>query len=239
MPELSFQVETVEVDAFAASPLLNFKLRITASDSTEQIQNIVLRCQVQIESTRRRYSPEDQVRLKDLFGAQDRWSQTLRTMLWTHATAIVPPFSGTTIVDLPVACTFDFNVAATKYFQGLADGEVPLALLFSGSVFYRDAEGELQLTQIPWEKETRYRLPVQLWHKMIDVYYPHSAWLRLGRDAYDRLCRFKVRHGIPTWEGTIERLLEASGEARDQSPARQSSAAVGQDSLVAVERTPS
>ena len=218
MPELNFQVEGVEVVSHAVAPLLNFKLRISCSDPAEFIQNIALRCQVQIETTRRRYSPEDRARLKDLFGEPDRWNQTLRTMLWTHTTAIVPPFSGTTVADLPVPCTFDFNVAATKYFDGLEDGEVPLALLFSGSVFYRDSQGDLQVTQIPWDKETQHRLPVQIWHKMMDLYYPNSAWLRVRRDLYDRLCTFKVRHGIPTWEQTIEQLLDASeGTATDEA----------------------
>jgi hypothetical protein len=213
MPDLNFQIEGTEVDAHAVSPLLNFKLRITNADPAELIQNIALRCQVQIESARRRYSPEDQARLRDLFGEPDRWRQTLRTMLWTHVSAIVPPFSGVTTVDLPVPCTFDFNVAATKYFHGLEDGEVPLALLFSGSIFYRDAGGELQVTQIPWDKETQHRLPVRIWQEMMDVYYPNSAWLRLRRDSYDRLSAFKVRHGIPTWEQAIERLLDATDDA--------------------------
>ena len=61
-------------------------------------------------------------------------------------------------VDLPVPCSFDFNVAATKYFYGLEGGEVPLAFLFSGTVFYRDADDFLQMEQIPWSKEAEYRL---------------------------------------------------------------------------------
>jgi hypothetical protein len=210
MPELSFQVESVDVDAKAISPLLVFKLRVENADSAQLIQNVALRCQLQIESTRRRYSPEEQTRLKDLFGESDRWNQTLRAMLWTHASAIVPPFTGATIADLPVPCTFDFNVAATKYFAGLADGEIPLEFLFSGSVFYRDDAAELQVTQIPWDKEAKFRLPVQTWQRMIDIYYPNSAWLNLHRDTYDRLCEFKVQHGLPTWEHAIERLLDSA-----------------------------
>ncbi|HEX4000310.1 MAG TPA: DUF6084 family protein [Pirellulales bacterium] len=215
MPELNFQVEAVEADRHSISPLLIFKLRITNADPEEQIQSIALRCQLQIESTRRRYSPEEQAHLKDLFGEPDRWNQTLRGMLWTHASAQVPPFLGSVVADLPVPCTFDFNVAATKYFHGLADGEVPLILLFSGSVFYRDGGGELQVCQIPWDKETRHRLPVAVWQRMMDIHYPNSAWLSLRTDAYDRLCRFKVQHGIPTWEQAIERLLDAAGDELD------------------------
>ena len=58
-------------------------------------------------------------------------------MLWTHASAVVPSFTGSTAVELQVPCSFDFNVAATKYFHGLADGDIPLCLMFSGTVFLR------------------------------------------------------------------------------------------------------
>ena len=121
---------------------------------------MALRCQVQIEATRRRYGPEEQARLVDLFGEPDRWSRTLRTLLWAHASAVVPSFTGSTLVELPVPCTFDFNVAATKYFHSLEHGEVPLSLQFSGTIFYAAEDGGLQVAQIPWDKEANYRLPV-------------------------------------------------------------------------------
>jgi hypothetical protein len=31
----------------------------------------------------------------------------------------------------------------------------------------------------------------------------------LGRDAFERLYRYKVEHGIPTWEQAIESILAA------------------------------
>ena len=100
-------------------------------------------------------------------------------MLWTHASVTVPPFRESTVVDLPVACTFDFNVAAAKYFAGLDDGEVPLNLMFSGTIFYETADGGLQIEQIPWDSEAKYRLPVRVWKEMMDIYYPNIAWLCL------------------------------------------------------------
>src|SRR6202040_379549 len=108
-----------------------------------------LRCQILIEASKRRYTGGEQERLQDLFGAPERWGQTLRGMLWTHASTVIPPFKETTIVDLPVPCTFDFNVAAAKYFAGLGDGEVPLCLQFSGTAFYESSEDSLQVAQIP------------------------------------------------------------------------------------------
>jgi hypothetical protein len=134
-------------------------------------------------------------------------------MVWIQTGVIVPPFTGHTVVDLPVLCTFDFNVAATKYFYALHDGEVPLTLLFSGSVFYAGPESSgLQVSPIPWEKETVFRLPVQVWKDMMDHYYPNSAWLCLRQDVFDQLYLYKSRQGLPTWDQALQRLLDVSSE---------------------------
>ena len=145
--------------------------------------------------------------MRDLFGEPERWGQTLKNMLWTHASVVAPAFQDSIVVDLPVPCTFDFNVASTKYFHGLADGDVPLNFLFSGTVFYADGDGALQVAPIPWDKEARFRMPVKTWNEMMDIYYPNSAWLCLRRDAFDRLHQYKMRFGIPTWEQVLERIV--------------------------------
>lgn len=207
MPNLSFQVDAAEAVAFAASPQLVFKLRIANANAEEAIQSIALRCQIQIQATQRKYAVEEQKRLLDLFGVPERWSRTLRSMLWTHASVMVPPFAGSTLVELPVPCTFDFNVAATKYFAALEDGEVPLELMFSGTIFYQTPGLNLQVEQIPWDRETKYRLPVSVWREMMDLYYPNSAWLCLRRDVFERLSQYKMERGILTWEQALESLL--------------------------------
>ncbi|HKO96417.1 MAG TPA: DUF6084 family protein [Pyrinomonadaceae bacterium] len=219
MPNLTFQVEGAEAVEFAASPQLAFKLRIENQEAGELIQSVALRCQIQIEVARRKYDESEQKRLLDLFGEPERWSRTLRSMLWTHANVMVPPFQGTTLVDLPVPCTFDFNVAATKYFAALEDGEVPLNLMYSGTVFYESPGGSMQVQQIPWDREARYRLPITVWQQMMAHYYPNSAWLNLRRDVFDRLAQYKMERGIPTWEQALERLLaeaEQSGKTTRQ-----------------------
>jgi Family of unknown function (DUF6084) len=211
MPDLNFRVDHAAPVPYAAAPLLAFSLEITNAGD-EAIHTIVLRCQIQIEPARRKYDAEAQLRLLDLFGETERWSQTLRNMHWTHAHVVVPSFSGTIVAELQVPCTFDFNVAATKYFYGIKEGDIPLCLMFSGSVFYEGDSGALQVAPIAWEKEARFRLPCKVWHDMMDVYYPNSAWLSLRRDAFDRLSRYKTLHSIPTWEQALERLVPATEE---------------------------
>src|ERR1700690_209387 len=212
MPELEFKVEGASAVPYAASPLLSFQLRVRNSGGEEAIHTVVLRAQIQIEVTRRHYSAGEQAKLLDLFGQPDRWGQTLRNLLWTHAIVVVPPFAKETVVELQVPCTFDFNVAATKYFHGLDDGDLPLNFLFSGTVFYADNGGQLQVAPISWEKEAKFKLPLKAWKDLIDYYYPNSAWLYLRRDVFDRLYQFKVRNGITSWEQVIERVLAGTEE---------------------------
>ncbi|MGC2238576.1 MAG: DUF6084 family protein [Pyrinomonadaceae bacterium] len=217
MADLNFEILDVEPQKYAASPQLIFKLRVASENELEVIQNIALRCQIQIETTRRRYSKAEQKRLRDLFGEPSRWGQTLKTMLWTHANVSVPSFRGGTTFDVPVECTFDFNVAATKYFAGLEDGEIPLLFQFSGTIFYADDNGALQVAQIPWSKETKFSLPASVWQAMMDIYYPNSAWLRLRRDVFERLLEYKVKNGIPTWEQTLESILPDVKDEKNES----------------------
>lgn len=207
MPDLSFKIEEASVIPFAVAPTLAFKLRIENAIVGETVHTVALRCQIQIDVTRRRYTEQEQGRMRDLFGEPDRWSQTLRSLLWTHANVVVPGFQSSTTVDLPVPCTFDFNVAATKYFEGLTDGEIPLHLMFSGTVFYADTNDALQVVPISWEQEARFKLPVKIWRDMMDSYYPNSVWLNLRRDIFERLYQYKTQHGIPTWEQALEKIL--------------------------------
>lgn len=212
MPDLQLAIESAEVVQYAAAPLLSFKVRITNNPSEEIIHTVALRAQIQIEVARRKYDANEQSRLLDLFGEPDRWGQTLRNMLWTHASVVVPRFTGGVLTDIPVPCSFDFNVAATKYFHGVTDGDLPLCFQFSGTVFYQAEDGPLQVAPVSWDKEAKYKLPGKVWKNLMDVYYPNSAWLALHRDTFEKLYQYKMREGIPTWEEAIERALSALTE---------------------------
>src|SRR5262245_6470073 len=146
IPDLHFTIEAAEALRFAASPHLVFKLRIT-SNVPGQIHSIMLKCQVHLDVSHRHYSDKEQQQLRDLFGEPERWGETLRSLLWTHTSTLVPSFERTSVVDLPIPCTFDFNVAATKYFAGLENGDVPVSCYFSGTFFYPDDNGTLRVGQ--------------------------------------------------------------------------------------------
>ena len=223
MPDLKFKVVSAEPEPFAVGPLLRFKLHVSQSVAPGAelvpIHAVALQCQIRIEPGRRGYASAEQDKLLDLFDTPSRWGQTLRPMLWTHASVGIGPFTDAIVVDLPVPCTYDFNVAVTKYFYALEGGEVPLTLLFSGTIFHEADDGALQVAQIPWDREAAFRLPVAVWKEMMEQYYPNSAWLCLRKDVFDRLYEYKSRHGVPTWEQVLERLLDAPENGSLQAPA--------------------
>jgi hypothetical protein len=208
LSELGFAVTAVRVEPYAAVPTLIFRLRIAETAGVE-IHTIALRCQVQIEPRRRHYSAAEQERLLDLFGEPRRWGETLQTLLWSHVTLMVPGFSGEVTTDLPLTCTYDFDLTAAKYFQALGEGEIPLLFLFSGTVFVRQ-EGGFSIEQVPWSHEAPFRLPVAVWRELMDRYFPGTVWLRLRRESFDALQRFKAVRALTSWEETIDTLLRAA-----------------------------
>jgi hypothetical protein len=205
--ELVFDCVGAHADRYAVTPGMTLQLRI-AETTGERVDAIALRCQIRIEPVRRRYSAEEAARLYDLFGETDRWSDTLKPLQLATLSTMVPGFSGSTTIDLALPCTYDLEIASTKYFQGLADGVVPLLLLFSGTVF-TTRDGGLQVQQVPWSKETSYGLPVKVWRETVDAHFPNSGWLRVHRDTLDALQRFKSRNALPSWDSTLLALIEA------------------------------
>jgi len=207
MPELSFRIKGVEPVQHGLVPLLHFKLEIEASSEAEPIQGLLLRAQIQIQAPQRAYNAAEKERLRDIFGTADLWGQTLRNRFWIQTSAVTGAFTGRTETVLPVPCTFDVNVLATKYFQALGEGDIPLLFLFSGTIFYDGPERRLQAQRIAWDKECVYRMRLEVWKGLMDAMYPNSAWLVLRRDVFGRLDAFKRARGLATWEETIEWLL--------------------------------
>jgi hypothetical protein len=203
---LGFAITGAHPEPHAVVPTLKFGLRIRDA-SGAPIHSILLRCQLQIEPRRRRHAAAEQERLSDVFGEPSRWGETLRPLLWTQTTLVVPAFEGSLDIDLPITCTYDFEVTSAKYLQSLDDGNVPLLFLFSGTVFAK-AENGFRVRQVPWDQEASYRMPVAVWRGVMDAYFPESGWIRLRRQSLDALQRYRACHGLSSWEEAIEALLQ-------------------------------
>lgn len=205
MTALSFEVLGSRAEPYAAVPTIMLSLRLRAPGGAE-VHAVVLRCQIRIEPGRRGYRAVEEDRLYELFGETSRWGESLRSFLWTHSSMTVTGFRGSTEIELPIECTYDLEVTGTKYLHSLEDGDIPLVLLFSGTVFTRGTSG-FGAQPIWWNEEASYRLPVSVWREMMDRYFPNSGWLRLGRQTLDDLQRFKASRALPTWDLAVEALL--------------------------------
>ena len=210
MAELTFDCIGARPDKFAVAPSMSLSLKI-AETTGQHIDAIALRCQIRIEPARRKYTPAEAERLGDLFGETERWAETLRPVQFTQVAVMVPRFTGSTEIELPVPLSYDLEIGATRYFAGLDGGEVPLLLLFSGTLFAMSG-GRIQAGQVPWSKEAAYRLPVSLWREAVDAHFPNCAWIRMSRPVMDELLRYKSRRALPTWDATIESLLAAAAD---------------------------
>jgi Family of unknown function (DUF6084) len=208
MAELTFECIDSHPDRYAAMPTMVFRLRITET-SGEVVHAIGLRVQFRIEPHRRRYSEVESVLLADLFGETSRWGDTLKPMQFATIAVMVPGFSGSTEIDVPVPCTYDLEVAAGKYFANLEDGEIPMILLFSGTVFVKGPSG-FAVDQVSWASETRHRLPVAAWKELMDRFFPGAGWMLLHRETLQALQSYKVDRSLGTWDEVMITLLRGA-----------------------------
>lgn len=210
MTDLAFDIRDIDAEPYAASPQLTARLQITGPPDTV-IHALVLRCQVRIHPQRRGYASGEEPGLMDQFGPRIRWPNTLKPFLWMQCSTVVQGFTGTTEADLPLPCTYDFEVAASKYLHALRAGTIPLEFLFSGTIFTRGSTG-FGVEQISWDCEASYELPVAVWRTMLDLYFPGSGWIRLDRPLLDALAHYKAALGLTTMDAAVEGLLAQAGE---------------------------
>jgi hypothetical protein len=210
MTKLAVDVLGAQPSPRTAAPGITLRLRIEELTG-HRVHAIALRCQTRIEPRGRRYTKDEQARLYELFGAVSQWDRTLQAVTWAHSSVVVPSFDRRTDIDMPVACTYDLEVASAKYLHAIRDGDVPLVLLFSGSIFNVNENG-LCVEPVPWDLEVSYRMPAATWQAAMDQFFPGGGWVRLQRETIDRLQAFRGRHAVVTWDEAIALLLEAAEE---------------------------
>jgi hypothetical protein len=215
MAELAFTVVDVVPEPYAASPNLLARIRIEEA-SGERVHALALRVQIRIEPQRRRYDDTEEQALLDLFGDRARFAETLRPFAWLHASTVAQGFSGETEIDVPLPCTYDFEVSGTTYLHALRDGEIPLLFLFSGTVFTRGTTG-FSVSPVPWECEARYRMPVAVWRDLMESWFPGTEWVRMRRETVEALAHYRHVRGLTNWDDAVTSLLaDVSTRAGEQ-----------------------
>jgi hypothetical protein len=209
-PDPEFAILGARTVRYAAAPLLALDL-LVSEPSGRQVYMIALTIQLMIEPARRRYDDATRERLVELFGAPERWAVTTRSLVWAKLDVLVPAFTGSTTVSVPIACHYDLELAAAKYLHSLPDGEAPLALHFNGMLYYPAEDGGLQMVLVPWTKSIEFRMPVSVWRETIEHYYPNTGWVALRSETLEALQREKLTRGLATLDACVEQML---GEAR-------------------------
>jgi hypothetical protein len=210
MADVDFVCAGAKPDVSAATPTISLRLNIKET-SGARVHALVLRCQLRIEPQRRLYDDREAEAVRDLFGERARWGDSLKPIQLAFVNHVVPTFVGEIDVDLALPCSYDFEIAANKYLYALDDGEVPLLMLFSGTIF-SGGPADITVQPIPWHKEASFRLPVEVWKQTMDMHFPGSAWLRLGRETFDALHRYRIGQELMTWDDAIERLLKEADQ---------------------------
>jgi Family of unknown function (DUF6084) len=207
VPDPEFAVLGARPVRYAAAPMLVLDLEVS-EPSGRQVYMIALTIQLMIEPARRRYDDATRARLLELFGPPERWAVTTRSLVWSQLDVVVPAFTGSTTVAVPLACSYDLELAATKYLYSLPEGEAPLALHFNGMIYYPGEDGALQMVLVPWTKSIDFRMPVSVWRETVEHYYPGTAWLALRAQTVQELQREKLERGLATLDACVEALLE-------------------------------
>ncbi len=201
-----FEVLGVEPVPNAATPTLRFALHVTEPLGREVLA-IALSAQVHIDPARRQYDAETKARLVDLFGAPERWGATTHSLRWARVDTLVQGFTGASSFDLELACTYDLEVAASKYFYSLPGGEAPLSFHFTGMVLYRGEHDRLQVAQVPWSCSARWAMPVDAWKRAVADQYPGGGWVRLSVETLDALTALKAAGGFHSYDALVGDLL--------------------------------
>jgi Family of unknown function (DUF6084) len=209
-PDLDFACVQTVADRYTAVPSVTLKMRVVERTG-ERVHAAALRCQVRVEPLRRQYSDPEAAKVVDLFGGRERWGQTMQPLQLAFLSQVLPSFTGECDFDLVLPLSYDVDVAAHKYLAGLEDGDVPLLLLFSGTVF-TGRPGSIAVQPVPWHKEAEARLPISVWREAMDAHFPGEAWLRMGRATYDRLVVRRGRLGLVSWDDVLDDLLRRAGE---------------------------
>jgi hypothetical protein len=209
--EIGFRVVRASAVEHSASPELALTVEVSLPGAS--VDCILLRSSVRIEAGRRSHDEAERERLRELFGGESLWARSSKSLLWSRATSVVPGFDGATSVDIALPCSYDLAASAFRYLHGVGEGDVPITVQFSGTLFFR-SEGVLQVTQIPWDREAPFRVPVDLFRTAIDAHFPNAAVLGLGRAVFERLDGYRRKRGMRSMDEAIERLLgsEAEGE---------------------------
>ncbi len=218
-PEVKLEILGAAHEPFAAQPTLRFEMSVY-EPTDRPIYAISIKAQINFDPARREYDAATREDLVELFGIPERWPSTTRSFLWCHASTVVHSFTGATTFGLEVPCTSDLEVTAARYVSALPDGEVPITMHFTGRVLYQGPQRQVQAVHLPWSTSASYRMPVDVWRKMMKHHHGESGFVLLHVDTLAELKKHKRVNGLHSFDAVVLDLLE-------RAPAGEAEGAIG------------
>lgn len=205
-PDPEFTVVGARAEEYAASPTVVFSLRVR-EPSEREIYTIALSVRILVDPTGRSYNEEAREALFDLFGPAEHMAASMQSLVWGQVGVLAPSFTGEETFDVSVPCTYDLEVATSKYFASLPDGVAPLDFHFNGTILYSGEDDRLQIVHVPWRCTARYRMPVAVWRQAVDASFAQTGWIRLHDETLARLRRRQAERGAPSFDALVAELL--------------------------------
>ena len=149
-----------------------------------------------------------------------QWGDSLRPFLWTHVSTTIAGFSGLDRVRPARRVHLRLRGGRRQVPPRPGGRRHPAAPPVLGHGLHPGGVGVRGRARLlgPRRRPTGCRSSV--WREVMDLYFPNSGWLRVGRDTLDRLQRFKARRALPTWDQAFEQLLKAGRRGRIVSDRR-------------------
>jgi hypothetical protein len=202
----TFSVLGVAPVAHALTPTLRFDQHVSDPEG-RAIHAIALSVAIRLDPARRTYDDATRERLVELFGAPERWAATTQPLHWATVHTLIAGFTGATSFTVDLPCSYDLEVAASKYLYSLPGGEVPLTFLYTGMVLYAGERDRLQVAQVPWSAMACWRMPVEAFRAVMAAHYPGGGWVRLQTDTLNALAERKAQRGDHSFDDTVRGLL--------------------------------
>ena len=156
MSELAFTIVDARVEPYAVIPTLVFRSKSPRARASRFMRS---RCAARSRSSRGNGAIASAKKSARLSFSARRIAGVIpcARCLWTQVSLMVPGFDDKTMIDVPITCTYDFEVVAAKYLAVARRRRSAAAcFLFSGTIFARGQLG-FSVEQISWEKEAKFR----------------------------------------------------------------------------------
>ncbi len=141
----------------------------------------------------------------------EQWTRSLGGVPWTEASVNVPRFAASATIDVPLPCTYDFDVASAKYLAALEDGEIPVDVLLTGTMFYARGRAGCRRRAFRGTASCPHASPCRRGARRSTRPSPTRRGCGSAARRSPRCRAYRSRNAFTTWDETFAALLREAG----------------------------